>query len=76
MQAQHGHVLKAARQKRALTQVQLSYHSGVAVGEISRIESRSLVPTRSTAIRLAEALGIPAEMLGGGDAQDVERGPT
>ena len=52
--------LRAERQRQELTQVQLSYLSGVPVSEISKIETGRMLPYPKHEERLAAALGIKA----------------
>jgi DNA-binding XRE family transcriptional regulator len=53
--------LKALREARGLTQVQLSEASGVSQATISRVEAGRLEPGWETAVRLADALGVSVE---------------
>jgi transcriptional regulator with XRE-family HTH domain len=53
-----GKNLRAAREKRELTQEQLSERSGVQAGEISRIETGKRDPQISTLLKLAKGLGV------------------
>ena len=55
--------LKAERLRRELTQVQLSYISGVPVAEISKIETGRMRPYPKHARRLAKALKLTAPEL-------------
>ncbi|HEX7151444.1 MAG TPA: helix-turn-helix transcriptional regulator [Thermoanaerobaculia bacterium] len=48
--------MRELRQKRGLTQADLSERSGYAQGRISEIERGERVPTLNTMIRLARAL--------------------
>ncbi len=54
-----GENLRAAREKRELTQEQLSQRSDVQAGEISRIETGKRDPQVSTVLKLAKGLGLP-----------------
>lgn len=59
-----GENLRAAREKRELTQEQLSERSGVQAGEISRIETGKRDPQVSTVLKLAEGLDLaPGKLL-------------
>lgn len=53
-----GENLRAAREKRELTQEQLSERSGVQAGEISRIETGKRDPQVSTLLKLAKGLEV------------------
>ena len=64
--------LKAERLKRELTQVELSYISGVPVSEISKLETgRMQRPFPSHAQRLAEALQLKVPELVQEDLQET-----
>lgn len=59
-----GENLRAAREKRELTQEQLSERTGVQAGEISRIETGKRDPQVSTVLKLADGLDLaPGELL-------------
>lgn len=58
-----GENLRAARERRELTQEQLSERSGVQAGEISRIETGKRDPQVSTLLKLARGLGVNAGQL-------------
>jgi len=55
--------LKEARERALLTQQELAARSGVTVSTISRVESGQQAARISTLRKLAEALGIDAEVL-------------
>lgn len=55
--------LKALREKRVITQEELSSASGVGVATISRLETRRVKPSIKTTRALAKALGIRPEEL-------------
>ena len=56
--------LQAERLRHGWTQVALSYHSGVQVSEISRLEAGRIArPYPGQAARLASALGLRSEEL-------------
>ena len=52
-----GSALRLARIRRHMTQKQLSAASGIAQGDISRLEHGQACPTIRTIARLAQALG-------------------
>ena len=54
-----GENLRAAREKRELTQEQVAERSGVQAGEISRIETGKRDPQVSTLLKIAKALELP-----------------
>jgi transcriptional regulator with XRE-family HTH domain len=59
-----GENLRSAREKRELTQEQLSERTGVQAGEISRIETGKRDPQVSTVLKLAKGLGVgPGQLL-------------
>ena len=55
--------LKELRRLRKLTQDALSERSGIAVPNISRIESQTTFPSLETVRRLAEAFGVTPDQL-------------
>jgi transcriptional regulator with XRE-family HTH domain len=55
--------LRAARERRFLTQQQLADKAGTSKANISRLESGEQNARMSTIVRLAAALGIPPEEL-------------
>ncbi len=56
--------LQAARLTQNMTQVALSYHSGVSPGDISKFENGRALPYEGQAARLAGVLKIlPEELL-------------
>lgn len=56
--------LREARHRAKLTQVELAAASGVLQTTISKLECDTAIdPNFSTVVRLAKALGIPAEQL-------------
>jgi len=57
--------LKALREKRVITQEELSSASGVGVATISRLETGRVKPSIKTIRALARALGISPEELRG-----------
>lgn len=64
--------LRAARQRRGLTQEQLESASGVSQTVISKIErGESIAPTFETVIKLADALGIDPRALKFGQSQEA-----
>jgi predicted transcriptional regulator len=59
-----GENLRAAREKRELTQERLAELSGVQAGEISRIETGKRDPQVSTVLKLAKGLELaPGKLL-------------
>ena len=59
-----GENLRAVREKRELTQEQLSERTGVQAGEISRIETGKRDPQVSTVLKLAKGLDLaPGKLL-------------
>lgn len=65
--------LKQARERKVLSQENLSGLSGVTEATISRMENGKSGPTRpSTARKLAEALGIEASWLLFGDQESAD----
>lgn len=63
--------LKEARQKKNLSQRDLSLLSGVAQEMISRIENGRIAPTVETIGRLAKALGFKLELKEDDDKEEV-----
>jgi transcriptional regulator with XRE-family HTH domain len=62
--------LKAAREKRRLTQTQLAERSGVSAATISRIEAGEILnPSTETARKLEEALRVARGALVFGDVK-------
>lgn len=61
-----GDTVRALRQARGWTQIQLSQKAGVSQGQLSRVESgETLNPSQLTLARLAEALSVPlAQLIG------------
>lgn len=55
--------LKALREKRVITQEELSTASGVGVATISRLETGRVKPSIKTTRALAKAFGISSEEL-------------
>jgi len=55
--------LKALREKRVITQEELSSASGVGIATISRLETGRVKPAMKTTRALAKALGISPEEL-------------
>jgi len=55
--------LKALREKRVITQEELSSASGVGIATISRLETGRVKPSIKTTRALAKALGISPEEL-------------
>lgn len=59
-----GYKIKEAREKKNMTQAELSERSGVSRGTISALENgTSRATTTKTLMNIAKALGIPVEEL-------------
>ena len=55
--------MKAERRRRRWRQVDLSFHSNVPIGEISKIETLRMKPYQKHAERISKVLGIsPGEL--------------
>jgi transcriptional regulator with XRE-family HTH domain len=66
--------LRAARDRRGLTQEQLSHVSGVTSGEVSKMERGAREPKITTLVKLADALDVPpADLLAGLSRRDAAR---
>ncbi len=65
-----GNRVKALRRRRELTLEQLSGVTGLNKGYLSRIENGEKVPSISTALKLAQAMGVPTGMLFGETVDD------
>lgn len=60
---QLGRRVRALRDERGLTLAQLGEKAGMGYQEIARIERGEREPTWSTALKLADALGVPLDDL-------------
>ncbi len=68
-----GDRLRQVRERKLITQADLSIGSGVTEATISRIENGQAGPTRpSTAKKLAQSLGVDPVWLMWGDEQEPE----
>ncbi|OPG16598.1 transcriptional regulator [Ferroacidibacillus organovorans] len=54
-----GYKIRLLRHKRALTQQEIAYRTGISTPHISSIERGERQPSLEYAIRIAEALGVP-----------------
>ncbi len=56
-------LLKAWRKKAGLTQAQLAEKAGLTQAQVARFEKGKATPRADTLLRLAEALGVSADLL-------------
>lgn len=65
--------VKKARQAAGLTQVRLAVNAGISPATVHRIEAGRHVPTESTVVAIARALGVPAESIAWPEADTPHR---
>ena len=68
-------ILRAARLRKGWTQARLHIKSGINLGDISRIETARLIPSREQMTKLARALGCVADVLEADTPEPVEAPP-